>query len=63
MIFNKSKKWDFPPELHFENGTQMEYVSKTKLVGVIITEDLKWGENTSYICKKAREKCGCLGEC
>ena len=31
-------------------------MTKTKLVGVIITEDLKWGENTSYICKKAREK-------
>ena len=56
IIFNKSRNWDFPPELHFNDGTQIEYVSETKLVGLILTEDLKWRRNTEYICQKARQK-------
>ena len=56
MIFNKSRNWDFPPELHFSNGTQILCISETKLVGVILSEDLRWEKNTLYICQKAREK-------
>ena len=56
MIFNKSRKWDFPPEVFFSNGTQIEYVSETKLVGLVISEDLSWEKNTLYICQKARQK-------
>ena len=28
----------------------------TKLLGVIVSEDLKWDKNTRYICDKARQK-------
>ena len=56
MIFNKSRKWDFPPEIHFSDGKQLNVITETKLVGVIISEDLTWHKNTAYICKKAREK-------
>ena len=56
MSFTKSKKWDFPPELKFSDGTEIECVSAFKLVGVIVTQDLKWSQNTEYICKKARTK-------
>ena len=56
ISFTKSRKWDFPPELHFADGTPIEYVSETKLVGVVLSQDLKWNKNTSYICQKARSK-------
>ena len=56
MSFTKSKKWDFSPELEFSDGTGIECVSRIKLVGVIVTQDLKWSQNTEYICGKARTK-------
>ena len=56
MIFNKSRKWDFPPELSFSDGTPIEYIGETKLVGIILSEDLKWEKNTFYICKKSQRK-------
>ena len=31
-------------------------MSETKLVGVVVSRDLKWFKNTSYICGKARNK-------
>ena len=56
ITFNKSKKWDFPPEVKFTDGTHIEYVPDMKLVGVILSEDLSWFKNTQYICDKARQK-------
>ena len=56
ISFTQSRKWDFPPELTFSDGTQIYYISQTKLVGVIVSEDLRWNKNTSYICQKARLK-------
>ena len=34
----------------------IECVREIKLVGVIISDDLKWGKNTRYICQKAMGK-------
>ena len=56
ISFTKSKKWDFPPELRFSDGTEIECVPAIKLVGVVVTQDLKWSQNTDYICGKARKK-------
>ena len=56
ISFTKSKKWDFPPELHFQDGTQIQYVSEVKLVSVVVSWDLRWSKNTEYICQKARQK-------
>ena len=56
ISFNKARKWDFPPEMKFLDGTPIEHVSQTKLVGVIISETLSWQANTQYICNKARKK-------
>ena len=56
MMFNKSRNWSFPPELAFHDGTELSCISETKLVGVIVTDDLHWEKNTQYICKKARKK-------
>ena len=58
ISFTKRRKWDFPPEVHFSDGTHIEYISETKLVGVIVSEDLKWHKNTAYICGKLEANCG-----
>ena len=34
----------------------MEHVLETTLLGVIVSNDLKWVKNTSYICLKVRRK-------
>ena len=56
ISFTKSKKWDFPPELDFSDGTRIENISETMLLGVVVSQDLKWDKNTSYICQKARKR-------
>ena len=52
MLFNSSKQRDFQPNLVLE-GKQLEVVEQMKLLGVIVTSDLKWHENTKHITKKA----------
>ena len=51
MKFNFSRSYDFPPELSIQGFT--EVVNQTKLLGVMLTSDLKWSANTDYICKRA----------
>ena len=54
MKFNFSKKQNFPPELNVKGfNEQLAVISETKLLGIVISNDLKWAENTDYICKKA----------
>ena len=54
--FNKSRKFDFPPEVNLPDQPNLEVIMETKLVGVIISDDLKWQKNTDYICQRARTK-------
>ena len=57
MKFCNSRNSDFPVEVMvpgFQNN--LEVVSQTKLLGVIISDDLKWAANTSYICEKASKR-------
>ena len=56
ISFKKSRILDFPPELTFSDGSQIESVPSMKLLGVVISPDMKWFKNTSYICEKARGK-------
>ena len=30
MMFNKSRKFDFPPEIRFNDGTLLDVISETK---------------------------------
>ena len=54
MTFNFSRSQDFPPELVISGfNDQIEVIFETKLLGIILTNDLKWAGNTEYICKKA----------
>ena len=50
MLFNTAKKNDFTPTLKI-NDKLIEVVDEIKLLGVKITSDLKWNENTKYITK------------
>ena len=52
MLFNTAKNWDFLPEIHVD-GINLEVVEEYKLLGVMITSDLKWDTNTEHITKKA----------
>ena len=53
MLFNSSKKWDFTPTVSLGNSdTNLEVVDQIKLLGIIITSDMKWNENTSQLCQK-----------
>ena len=56
ITFNKSRRFDFPPEVKFSNNQFLEVISETKLLCVIISKDLTWKKNTEYICQKARTK-------
>ena len=51
MSFNRSKTNDCQPEFQID-GVEIEVVKQMKLLGVIITDNLKWYENTTYITKK-----------
>jgi hypothetical protein len=52
MLFNTSQKYDFTPALAINND-KLEVVEELKLLGVKITNDLKWEQNTKYITTKA----------
>ena len=55
MLFNPCKNKDFLPDFKIEN-TQIELVEQCKLLGVVITSNLSWSENTSYITKKCYKR-------
>ena len=52
MLFNTASQRDFMPEVNVD-GKQLEVVEEYKLLGVIISSNLKWEANTEYITKKA----------
>ena len=52
MIFNFTKKYKFTTRLKLKTKN-IEIVRQTKLLGTIITDDLKWHDNTKHIVKKA----------
>ena len=54
MLFNTSKKWDFTPHVSLGNSfNTLEVVDSIKLLGIIISSDMKWHRNTNYLCEKA----------
>ena len=56
MKFSNSRKLDFPLEVTFRDGTVLETMSETTILGVVVSDDLKWAKNTEFICTKARRK-------
>ena len=57
MLFSKSRKFDFPPEVKLPDSDDfLDVIESTKLLGIQITTDLKWKEQTLFICKRANSK-------
>jgi hypothetical protein len=52
MIFNYTRNYQFSSRLAIE-GEILETVEETKLLGTILTNDLRWDSNTDNIVKKA----------
>ena len=50
-IFNFTDKFPFLTRLNI-NGTNIDVVEKTKLLGTIVTNDLKLGGKYSVMCQK-----------
>ena len=55
MIFNFTNKYQFTTKLKMNND-YLEVVNQAKLLGVIVTDDLKWDKNTEYLIKKAHAR-------
>ena len=55
MIFNFTEKYNFTTRLVL-NNENLEVVKQAKLLGVIISDDLKWDQNTEYLVKKAHKR-------
>jgi exonuclease III len=55
MIFNFSKQYPFTTRLEL-NGENIEVIKKTRLLGTIVTEDLKWEENTALLVKQGNAR-------
>ena len=52
MKFSKSRTKDFPLELKLDDQL-LKVKKEMKILGVILTSDLRWESNTEFICKKA----------
>ena len=55
MIFNISKDHQFNTRLYLESNL-LEQVHETRLLGVIITDDLKWHRNTENLVKRCYQR-------
>ena len=55
MIFNFTNKYQFSTRLTLEDEI-LETVSETKLLGTIVSNDLKWDKNVANIVKKANQR-------
>ena len=48
MIFNFNESMQFSTQLYLEE-TLLETIAETKLLGTVLTSDLKWDKNTEMI--------------
>ena len=51
MIFNPSRTVDIHPIIEIDD-IQLEIVESMKLLGVVVTSDMKWHQNTDFITKR-----------
>ena len=58
MIFSRSEQ-DFATRLTV-NGTKLDRVKVTKILGVHISDDLSWSKNCTEICKQAYSRLSML---
>ena len=58
MMFNTAKKYDGMPKLTLPDmgHENLKVLETFKLLGVMIRSDLKWHDNTKYICQRGFER-------
>ena len=59
MIFNFLRNYQFTTRINLEHQN-INVISQTKLLGTIVTDDLKWDQNTDYLVKKAHKRMALL---
>ena len=52
MVFNPCWSKDFMPEMELR-GVELEVVEEMRLLGLIVTPDMKWASNTENVIKRA----------
>ena len=55
IIFNFSRNHKFTTDILLKNQ-RIEIVEQAKLLGLILTSDLKWNDNTNYLVKDANKR-------
>ena len=55
MLFNQCKSIDFMPALNID-GADIELVEEMRLLGVVLTSDLKFSRNTQYIVERGYKR-------
>ena len=55
MIFNFTEKYQFTTRLKLKNEN-VDVINNTRLLGTILSDDLRWDQNTSNIVKKANAR-------
>ena len=55
MLFSPCKTLDFSPKIKLSNK-ELDLVEKTKLLGIMISSDLSWEENTNYIVQRCNKR-------
>ena len=53
ILFNRARNFDFMPKLTIEDSEPLELVDEMRLLGVMVSYDLKWRSNTTVMIKKA----------
>ena len=56
MKFNFRKSLDFPPIFNIDDGSMLNIVSETKILGIILSEDLKFNAHVKYMVARANKK-------
>ena len=53
MCFNFRTSLKFPPIFSIGDCAQLDIVNQAQLLGIIISDDLRWSAHVDYICKKS----------
>ena len=52
MVFNFTKNYQFTSRTEMEHEV-IEVIKSTKLLGVMVCDNLSWDSNTSYLVKRS----------
>ena len=56
MSFNFRKSLDFPPIFRIGDGPGLDIVEQTRLLGIIISDNLRSSAHMDYMVKRANKK-------